>query len=106
MPFDPKTLPLSVSLAFKQGPLAWMLVVEKARQAGIRDLTKVTDIVFYLHYPDRIGRPLAASETKLINIWKGFRTLISTYLDSKASGGTGAQFQKDLGKYNRMFEMY
>jgi len=106
MAFDPKTLPLSVGVVFKQGPLAWMLVVEKARQAGIRDLTKLTDIVFYLHYPERIGRPLGPAETKLINNWKGFRTLISTLLADKTGAGGSALFQKDLKKYNRMFEMY
>lgn len=105
MAFDPKTLPPSVGSAFKHGPVAWMLVVQKAGEAGIRDVNKLTDIVFYLHHPERIGRPLAPTETKLINHWKGFRTLISTYLDNKAVGG-GAQPQRDLGKYNRMFEMY
>ena len=76
MSFDPKTLPSSVQIAFKQGPLAWALVVENCLRAGIYEPDKLTDIVFFLHHPERNGRPLLAVETTLIKQWKGFRTLI------------------------------
>jgi len=76
MSFDLKTLPLTVQTAFRQGPLAWALVVESCLRVGIEDPGKLTDIVFYLHHPERNGRPLMPSEVTLINQWKGFRKLI------------------------------
>lgn len=76
MAFDPKKLPPAVYATFQQGPMAWALVVEKAIVAKIHDLNKLTDIVFYLHYPERIGKPLKPHESALINKWKGFRALI------------------------------
>jgi len=76
MSFDPKTLHPSVQTAFKQGPLAWALVLENCLHAGMRDPDELTDIVFFLHHPERKGRPLLPVETTLIRQWKGFRTLI------------------------------
>ena len=76
MSFDPKTLPPAVQAVFRQGPLAWPLVVENCLRAGIEDPGKLADIVFYLHHPERNGRPLLSTETTLIKQWKGFRTLI------------------------------
>jgi hypothetical protein len=76
MSFDPKTLPPTVQAAYRQGPLAWALVVESCLRTGIEDPVKLTDIVFYLHHPERLGRPLLPTETTLIKQWKGFRTLI------------------------------
>jgi hypothetical protein len=82
MSFDPKTLPLTVQTAFKQGPLAWALVVENCLHTGIEDPDKLADIVFFLHHPERNGRPLLSVETTLIKQWKGFRTLIMPRLAS------------------------
>ena len=76
MPFNPKELPVSVQSAFNIGPIAWPLVLERSLMSGIRDITKLTDIIFYLHHPERIGNPLKPHETKLIDQWKGFRTLV------------------------------
>jgi len=82
MSFDPRTLPPSVQAAYRQGPLAWALVIENCLRVGIEDPVKLTDIVFYLHHPERIGRPLLPTETTLIKQWKGFRTLIAPRLAS------------------------
>ena len=82
MSFDSKTLPPTVQAAFRQGPLAWALVVENCLQVGIEDPVKLTDIVFYLHHPERNGRSLLPVETTLIKQWKGFRTLIMPRLAS------------------------
>jgi hypothetical protein len=82
MAFDSKKLPLTVQAAFKQGPMAWALVVEKCLNAGMYDINELTDIVFYLHHPERNGRPLLASETTKIKQWKGFRTLIQPRIGS------------------------
>jgi len=82
MSFDQKSLPLSVQTAFRQGPLAWALVVESCLQVGIEDPGELADIVFFLHHPERNGRPLLPVETTLIKQWKGFRTLIMPRLAS------------------------
>ena len=85
MPFDPKQLPPGVYAAFRQGPVAWPLVVQRALHATIFDITKLTDMVFYLHHPERIGHPLKPFETKLINEWKAFRTLITPSVNAGRS---------------------
>jgi hypothetical protein len=82
MSFDPKTLPASVQAVYRQGPLAWALAVDSCLRVGIEDPIKLADIVFYLHHPERIGRPLQSYEVSLINQWKGFRTLIMPRLAS------------------------
>src|SRR5215204_1451492 len=63
----PKKLPPGVYAEYKKGPKFWPLAVQKAMDAAIFDITKLTDIVFYLHHPERIGNPLKPFETKLIN---------------------------------------
>jgi hypothetical protein len=82
MSFDPNKLPASVLQAFRQGPMMWPIVVEKALGSGIRDLNKLTDIVFYLHFPERIGNPIKPSEFQLIGKWKHFRALVKPRLDA------------------------
>lgn len=76
MTFDPKTLPPSVQEAYRHGAGAWPVVVKKAIEAGIQDINKLTDIVFFLHHPDRNGRAISPSESKMIEEWKGFRSSI------------------------------
>jgi hypothetical protein len=56
MSFDPSKLPTAVYQAYRQGPMAWPLVVDKAIGAGIRDVNALTDIVFFLHHSERAGR--------------------------------------------------
>jgi hypothetical protein len=76
MAFNPDTLPSSVRDAFQYGPIAWMLVVQEGIKAGMKDASELADIVFFLHHPERHGRPIDAGETDLIDQWKSFRTLI------------------------------
>ena len=76
MSFQLATYPASVQAAFRQGPMAWALVVENCLRSGIYEPTRLTDIVFYLHHPERNGRPLLPSEITMIKQWKGFRALI------------------------------
>ncbi|NOT48054.1 MAG: hypothetical protein HOP17_09955 [Acidobacteria bacterium] len=85
MPFDPKILPPGVYTEFKKGPKYWPLVVQRDMEAYIFDLTKLTDIIFYLHHPERIGNPLKPHESKLINQWKAFRTTITPWVEQKRS---------------------
>lgn len=77
MAFDPNTLPASVRDAyFSYGVLGWMAVVQTAVRAGITDLDRLANIVFYLHSPERNGRPIELHESEMIKQWKAFRTLI------------------------------
>ncbi len=76
MAFNPNRLPADVREAFKMGALAWPLAVSRAVQANIVSLSYLTDMVFYMHHPERIGRPLDASETGLIEEWRSFQFLI------------------------------
>ena len=85
MPFDPKTLPPGVYAVYKQGPKMWPLVVQKALDATIFDIGKLTDMVFYLHHPERIGNPLKPHEAKLISEWKAFRTMITPLANARVS---------------------
>jgi hypothetical protein len=82
MAFDPNQLPPSVRSVYEQGPIAWPQVVQHAIGVNIKSLNKLTDIVFYLHYPERIGKPLKANETDLIAKWQAFRTLIKPRLQA------------------------
>ena len=76
MSFHPKQLPTTVRRAFQEGPIAWIFIVKTAIQENIRDINKLTDMVFYLHNPELIGRQLRVGETKLIAEWKRYRALI------------------------------
>jgi|RhiMetdeSRZDD1v2_1073273.scaffolds.fasta_scaffold758906_1 hypothetical protein len=77
MAFDPNSLPAVVRDAyFTLGVLGWMAVVQKAVQAGITDVDRLASIVFYLHHPERNGKKIEAHESKMIEQWKAFRTLI------------------------------
>lgn len=89
MSFNPSKLPPNVYAAYKMGAMAWPLVVEKGIQAGITDTDRLTDIVFYLHHPERNGRPLEAREAGLITQWKNFRSIIAPRLRGR-SGQSGA----------------
>jgi hypothetical protein len=84
MNFDPRKLPPSVYNAYKMGAMAWPIVVDKAIEAGFRDVDRLTDIVFFLHHPERSGRLLGPTETGLINQWKGFRNLIAPRVPASA----------------------
>lgn len=79
MAFDPKKLPPGLYAEFTKGPKFWPLLVKRALTMHIFDTTKLTDLVFYVHHPERIGNPLKPHETKLINEWKAFRTTITPW---------------------------
>lgn len=83
MAFDPKTLPPGVYAEFKKGPKFWPLTVQAAMDSTIFDITTLTDIVFYIHHPERIGNPLKPHESKLINEWKAFRTFITPWAERR-----------------------
>ena len=71
------TLPGPVLEAYKRGVGAWPVVVNRAIESGISDANVIGNIVFYLHHPERIGYPLKADETSLIQEWKTHRDYAS-----------------------------
>lgn len=92
--FRVATLPRSVRDAFDIGALAWPLAVHRAIQAGISSLDDLTDIVFFMHHPERVvagvGQPLKTGDPqfdKLSREWKAFRTLISPMLKRPSTPG-------------------
>jgi hypothetical protein len=84
MSFNPNTLPPTVMAAYRRGPTFWPLVVQKAVQVGIRDVDFLASVVFYLHYPERNGRPIAPHEKTMIDKWKAFRTTIKFQIPAGA----------------------
>ena len=97
--FRISALPSQVQDAFRMGGGAWPLAVQRAIDAGVKDINKLTDIAFFMHYPERIsggmGRPLTPSEPsygKMIELWKFLRSGIYPLLKkpTKPSSSAGA----------------
>lgn len=100
--FRLSSLPRNVQNTFKLGPLAWPAVLQNAIDAGIIDSGELADILFYLHHPERKGRPISKSEPnypQLVKEWKNFRRLANIQLDYRkkksapqnvAAGGSDA----------------
>ncbi len=76
MQFNPEHLTATVRALYNEGSGYWTLVVKSAIQENIKDINFLTDMVFYLHHPESLGRPLRIHETKLIGEWKRYRGLI------------------------------
>lgn len=89
MSFDPQKLPSKVYQSYKMGVMAWPLTIQQALYSGIHDLNKLTDIVFYLHYPDLVGRSLGPDDTELIKKWKAFRGLVASRRAAHVGNLTG-----------------
>jgi len=77
MAFNPASLPETVQEAYRLGPNSWGFVLQSAVISGIENLDKLTDIVFFLHHPERKGKWLASNEISLFAEWKKFRDLIA-----------------------------
>lgn len=89
--FRPASLPKPVREAMGMGALAWPLAVQRAIASGLRKLDELTNIVFFMHHPERmvagIGRALDSGErhfAALSNEWKAFRTLVRPLLGPSA----------------------
>ena len=85
--FRVNSLPPNVQGAFKMGPMAWPLAVRRAIDAGMVSLSDLTDMVFFMHHPERIyggkGTALKPAEPqfeKLRKEWLAWRTLIEPML--------------------------
>jgi len=87
--------PASVRKVIAQGAILWPLAMQRAIEAGIRNSTKLADLAFFMHYPERNGRPISTREPgagDLIVTWKLFRDAAANLLRSPSnpSGGSTA----------------
>lgn len=76
MAFNQNKLPKLVREGFNRGTKMWIDTVKKALEVDYTNVDKLTDMVFYMHHPELLGRPLRVGESKLIAEWKFYRTLI------------------------------
>ncbi len=82
MAFHPQKFPYDVRAAFEMGALAWPLAVQRSIAAGIYDVNALTNLVFYMHHPERTKyEPIKSSETKLASEWKAFRVLVKPLVE-------------------------
>ncbi len=68
--------PADVRQAIAMGGAVWPLALQRAIKSGIRDSGKLANIAFFMHQPERDGRPISANEpgaSDLIALWKFFR---------------------------------
>jgi len=92
MAFRVNDLPAAAQAAFNNGPLAWMLVVQECIKAGMTNADELASIVFYLHHPERGGKPIQASEKTLVEQWKAFRDLIKPLLVNLPASNKPSKF--------------
>lgn len=69
-------------------PHGWFLAVRRAIAAGWREVNQLTNIVFFMHHPERViggvGLALDPSEPRFAALsgeWKVYRTLVQQQLD-------------------------
>jgi uncharacterized protein YcbK (DUF882 family) len=81
-------LPTAVLEALSSGLSS--LAIGLAANAGYRDVTQLTNIVFYFHHPDMIGRSIRADERGLAAEWRTIRDrIVKPALQSPGGGGGG-----------------
>ena len=69
-------LPADVLSEFSKGITNWMNHVRIAVNRGIDDVFELTDIVFFLHHPERMGRKIESWEKDAIKTWNVIRKTI------------------------------
>ncbi|MEZ5593494.1 MAG: hypothetical protein R3F53_23415 [Gammaproteobacteria bacterium] len=69
-------LPSEVVSAFSKGINNWISHVRIAVKHGITDVFDLTDIVFFLHHPERLGREIETWEQDAIKAWKDIQKRI------------------------------
>lgn len=84
----------------KNAPALWPLVVQEAVKLGYRSRNQLTDLVFYMHHPERVGKPIQASETSLVAEWKGYRGFVDSAIPSwsKAAEPSLVQLLEDVDR--------
>lgn len=82
-PFNPRDLPSDVYTAFKKGPGAWKIVLQRALDAGIKNVDRLADIMFFLAHPERKGRQINSGESTAVREWNNWRDKIRPILDAR-----------------------
>ncbi len=92
--------PAETQKLFRQGAILWPAAVAAAIDGGIENTNTLTDLTFFMHHPERmsgsVGRAIDGAEPnaqKLIDEWKGFRTMVAPMVAEKtpeptAKGGS------------------
>jgi hypothetical protein len=80
-----------VQQAIAMGGAVWPLALQRAIKSGIRDSSKLANIAFFMHHPERDGRPISPNESgagDLIALWKFFRDEAKRMLSPAAPAST------------------
>lgn len=87
------TLAPKVQSVFSLGGTMWPTAVKYAIDGGERDPDKLTNLVFFMHYPERvrggIGRSLSPTDPdfkSMSNTWRGMREMVQQALAAHATG--------------------
>ncbi len=101
--FNLADYPATARRAFRKASAHWSAAVTHAVEGGVKDINKLTDLVFYMHHRDRvtggIGESLEPSETnfkKLIAEWKSFKMMVEPVV--KRMSGSAAGSSKTLAQ--------
>lgn len=85
--------PTDTRTTFRQGAILWPLAVTQAIDGGVKNVDDLTNLVFFMHHPERMtgdtGRSLDPKETdfkRLASEWTGFRTMIGPIVKSPSRG--------------------
>ena len=104
-------LPADVITEFSKGVNNWMNHVRVAVKRGVTNLTDLTDLVFFLHHPERLGKKIEAWESEAAEAWKDFRRMIAREFpglmgpSKKKKKETTAELNKKLDEYISYLEM-
>jgi len=100
--FQLAQFPAETRTTFRQGAILWPLAVTQAIAGGVRNVDDLTNLVFFMHHPERMtgesGRSLDPKETdfkRLADEWTGFRIMVKPILKSP-SGGTTPDSKKTV----------
>jgi len=103
--FNLAQYPAKARQAFQEAPILWPTAVTHAVEGGVKNVNKLTDLVFYMHHRERvtggIGEPLEASEDNfktLIAEWKGFKTIVAPMAKGAAGSSSGGGKSSGSGK--------
>jgi hypothetical protein len=104
MSFDPKTLPPTVYEIYQKGSAYWMFTVLTAIQLKITDINLLTNIAFFMHYPELYGRAIRSDEKKLIADWQSFRARIKPLLDDVKNSSDSSNTASGGGWGSSMYQ--
>jgi len=93
--FQLAEFPAATRTTFHQGAILWPLAVTQAIDGGIKSVDELTNLVFFMHHPERMtgetGRaidPKEADFKRLADEWTGFRIMVKPILKAPSGGKT------------------